>query len=271
MKPADYHLHTPLCRHAEGLPVDYAQVAMAAGLDEIGIADHNPSPTLQDDWRMGLDDFPYYLDMVAAAMDSVPAQGGPTIRIGMECDWFPAERPWLEKLSTLAPWDYLIGSVHYIAPDWDFDNPKWIGRIPRYGIEATWELYWKCYEQAVRSQLFDIMGHPDLVKKFGHRPEGDLRRYYEPVIMALVETNVAIEINTAGWRKDCNEQYPAREFLELAALAGVPLVVSSDAHQPSETGHRFDDALRVAAESGFTRLARFHNRRRSFHPIEVTL
>jgi histidinol-phosphatase (PHP family) len=170
-------------------------------------------------------------------------------------------------LATAAPWDYLIGSVHYIAPDWDVDNPKWIGRIDANGVDETWALYWKCYEQAVRSGLFDIMGHPDLVKKFGHRPAGDLRRFYDPVVMALAETGAAIELNTAGWRKDCAEAYPSRAFLERAALAGIPLVISSDAHAPGETGHRFQEAVQLAAESGFTSLARFEKRRRTLHPL----
>ena len=39
---ADYHTHTPLCRHAEGNPVDYAKRAIEIGLDEIGFSDHSP-------------------------------------------------------------------------------------------------------------------------------------------------------------------------------------------------------------------------------------
>lgn len=269
MIPADYHTHNRLCRHAIGDPLDYARAAAAAGLDEIGLSDHNPSAALDDGWRMGMDEFPLYLDLAARAIETSASEGGPVVRLGLECDWLATERPWLERLSSLAPWDYLIGSVHYIAPGWDVDNPRWIGRIGETGVRETWELYWKCYEEAVRSGLFDIMGHPDLVKKFGHRPPGDLRRYYEPVILALAETGVAIELNTAGWRKECAEAYPAREFLELAALAGVPLVISSDAHTPDEVGHRFADAINWAEESGFTRLARFANRRRTLHPISV--
>ncbi len=34
--PPDYHMHTPLCRHAVGEPHAYAARAVAAGLTEIG-------------------------------------------------------------------------------------------------------------------------------------------------------------------------------------------------------------------------------------------
>ena len=98
----------------------------------------------------------------------------------------------------MADWDYLIGSVHYIAPGWDVDNPKWIGRFRARPVEDIWALYWKASERCIRSGLFDFVAHPDLAKKFGFRPEGDLRRYYELAITALAETGTGFEINTAG-------------------------------------------------------------------------
>ena len=79
-----------------------------------------------------------------------------------------------------------------------------------------------------------FVAHPDLPKKVGFRPAGDVRRYYEPAVAALAETSAPFEINTAGWRKDCREQYPAREFLDLAHTAGIPLLINSDAHAVAE-------------------------------------
>ncbi len=266
-RPADYHMHTPLCRHAEGWPVEYAAAARKCGLDEIGISEHAPSQNLNDDWRMTTGDIPEYLERVAAAMEDAARQGGPVVRLGMECDWWPSDRSWLEQLTESAPWDYLIGSVHYISDGWDVDNPKWVGRINETGIRETWELYWKACREAVASGLFDILGHADLVKKFGHRPDGDLCRYYDPVIEALLDTDTALEINTAGWRKVCDEQYPASLFLERAAVAGVPLVISSDAHAPSEVGSDFDRAIVLARNCGFQETCRFTRRQRTTVPL----
>jgi len=51
--PADYHMHTPLCHHATGEPVDYARHASELGLTEIGFSDHSPMPRDDfDNWRM---------------------------------------------------------------------------------------------------------------------------------------------------------------------------------------------------------------------------
>ena len=237
--PADYHLHTPLCHHATGAPTDYARAALARGLDEIGFADHNPMPEHFDDWRMSIDDLPRYLDLVAEAREQFPQL---TIRLGLECDFIPGYEWWIEKLANEKEWDYLIGSVHYIGPGWDVDNPKHISRFQSQSVEEIWNLYWSSYVKCIESELFDFVAHPDLPKKFGHRPSGDLRRYYEPAIAALHQHGIAFEINTAGLRKPANEMYPAREFLELGAKAGVPIVINSDAHSPAELTAGFDFA-----------------------------
>ena len=72
--PADYHLHTPLCRHATGWPVDYARRALEQGLPEIGFSDHSPMPQLFDDWRMLDSEFPRYLEAVEEARAACPVR-----------------------------------------------------------------------------------------------------------------------------------------------------------------------------------------------------
>ena len=258
-KLADYHTHTPLCRHATGKPVEYARQAARIGLGEIGFSDHSPAAQDGfDDWRMLLEEFPEYLEGVEAARQAVPEI---TVRLGLEVDYLEHGEAWIEELSGMAPYDYLIGSVHYIAPGWDIDHPKWIGRWSGIAeIEEIWTAYWRLYTLCAGSGYFDFLAHPDLPKKFDHKPEGDLRRFYEPAIEAASSSGTAIEINTSGWHKDCAEQYPARQFLELMNAAGVPLVVSSDAHAPGDVGRDFEKAVCLALDTGFTHSARFEKR-----------
>lgn len=261
---ADYHLHTPLCHHATGAPVDYARVALEKGLPEIGFADHNPMPERFDDWRMDLEELPRYLELVQTAREKYPQL---PIRLGLECDYIAGQESWIEKLAGRAEWDYLIGSVHYLAPGWDVDNPKWIGRFQELPVAEIWAAYWKIYEQCIRSGLFDFVAHPDLPKKFGFRPEGDLRKFYEPSIRALAETNVAVEINTAGLRKPVQELYPSRDFLGMAHAANVPLLINSDAHAPEEVGADFASAAALARSVGYREAVRFQRRQRTFVPL----
>lgn len=254
---ADYHTHTPLCHHACGTPVDYVRAALACGLEEIGFADHNPMPQPFDDWRMDLADLPRYLELVEEARVSFPQI---PVRLGLECDFIPGQEPWIEKLAGMASWDYLIGSVHYIAPGWAVDDPKHLSRFTDRPTEEIWALYWKAFEQCVRSRLFDFVAHPDLVKKFGFRPSGDLRCFYEPAIAALAETCTPMEINTAGLRKEVREIYPALEFLTMAREAGVRILINSDAHAPEEVGADFDAAAELAKQAGYSEVLRFEKR-----------
>lgn len=263
--PADYHTHTPLCRHATGTPEEFVAAALAAGLDELGISDHAPAANEPfDDWRMLKADLPAYHDWIARARAAAPPQLA--VRAGLECDWLPGCEPWIESLRASAPWDYLIGAVHYLG-DWDFDNPKWLGRWSTTDVEQVWSHYWQTYATMAGSGLFDILAHPDLVKKFSHRPGGDLRRFYEPAIEAAAAAGVAIELNTAGWHKPCAEAYPAPSFLAMACQAGIPLVISSDAHAPGEVARDFTAAATLARAAGYTHTATFHHGRRAAEPL----
>src|SRR5664280_2408576 len=63
--PADYHMHTPLCRHATGEPGEYAARAVVVGLTEIGFSDHSPMRRDDfDDWRMRFDQLDEYVGKV---------------------------------------------------------------------------------------------------------------------------------------------------------------------------------------------------------------
>ena len=259
--PANYHTHTPLCRHAEGEPEAYVDAALAAGLTEYGISDHAPQiPEPYDDWRMLEGELPEYFRWIERARSH--AAGRIPVRCGLECDWLEGCEPWIAQLAARHDWDYLIGSVHYLG-DWDFDNPKWLGtRWAESDVEDVWSRYWTTYTRMAESGLFDILGHPDLVKKFAHRPAGDLARFYEPVIDAIAASGSAIELNTAGWHKPCAEAYPAPAFLELACSAGIPLVISSDAHAPEEMGRDFQKAIALAKAAGYRETLLFEKRRR---------
>jgi histidinol-phosphatase (PHP family) len=263
--PADYHTHTPLCHHAEGEPEAFIDAALAAEVTEYGISDHAPAiPEPFDDWRMSEADLPSYFEWIERARTH--AAGRLSVRAGLECDWLEGCENWIADLAGRYPWDYLIGSVHYLDA-WDFDNPKWLGRWAESDVDHVWKHYWEAYERMAASGLFDILGHPDLVKKFSYRPEGDLSRYYEPVISTIAKSGSAIELNTAGWHKPCAEAYPEPRFLELAADAGIPLVISSDSHAPSEVARDFSKAIELAKSAGFRETLLFEKRKSKPEPF----
>jgi histidinol-phosphatase (PHP family) len=112
--------------------------------------------------------------------------------------------------------------------------------------------------------LFDLIGHADLPKKFGFRPQRDCRTLFDVFLKAAAGAGCAIELNTAGLRKDCREIYPGRALLERAHSAGIPITFGSDAHAPAEVGLNFADALDLARAVGYRESCRFSRRQRRF-------
>jgi histidinol-phosphatase (PHP family) len=263
--PADYHLHTPLCRHAVGEPVDYARRAVELGLTEIGFSDHSPMARDDfDDWRMAARQLDDYVAKVRLARETFPQL---TIRLALEVDYLPGQEDWIRELAARHPWDYFIGSVHYVSDTWAIDNPAKLSEWKQRDAFEVWTIYFERLTRAARSRLFQIIGHADLPKKFGVRPAQDCRPLYKNFVNAAAEAGCAIELNTAGLRKECREIYPCAELLQLAWRKGVPITFGSDAHAPEEVGMNFAEAVALARSAGYTETCRFTRRQHEFIPF----
>jgi len=130
-----------------------------------------------------------------------------------------------------------------------------------------WSAYFDRLTLAAETGLFEIIGHPDLPKKFGHRPQRDCTPLYRRFLAAAKKHQCALDVNTAGLRKPCNEIYPSRQLLELACQAGVPITFGSDAHAPGEVGMDFASAIALARGIGYNESCRFAQRHRELAPI----
>ena len=259
--PADYHIHTPLCRHASGEPVEYAARACAIGLEEIGFADHSPMRRDDfDDWRMRFDQLGEYVEKVRKAQRDFPML---SIKLGLEIDYLPDDVEWAKELAALHPWDYLIGSVHYISDSWAIDNPEEISKWRGRDVMEIWTTYFDRLTAMVETGIFDIVGHADLPKKFGIYPREDCAPLFERFLEAMRRKNTVLDVNTAGLRKECREIYPSPKFLKFAAEKKVPITFGSDAHKPEEVGMDFEKAVQLAKDAGYTHYCRFLRRNRA--------
>lgn len=260
----DCHVHTARCGHAVGTPAEYVAAAADSGLDVIAITDHLPFPGGHEPgYCMADDELPAYVAEVDALRAAPP--DGLKVLLGVEADWCCGVGDRLEALAG-ADLDVVLGSVHMLD-GWAFDDPDLVARYERTDVDALWARYFEVYADAAASGLFDVMAHPDLVKKFGYLPSRDPQPLYRRVADALASSGVAIEVNTAGWRKPCAEAYPSLALLREFQLAGVPATVGSDAHAPAEVGYRWKDAADLLREAGYDRVVYFQGRR----PIERRL
>jgi histidinol-phosphatase (PHP family) len=271
----DYHVHlrpddldAAAARYFTTANADrYREVASERGIAELGVAEHVHRFTQSLDvwghpwWRRNAhDDLDAYCEFVREETD---------LRLGIEADFVPGAEDRIANLLDGRPWDYVVGSVHFLR-DAALDLDEWDVWDAGDDPDRVWRRYFETIAESARSGLYDIVAHPDLVKFWGGerpRPEGDLRRFYEPAVEAFAETGVAVEVSTAGWRKPVGELYPAPAFLEMVVEAGCPIALSSDAHVPEDLGYRYDDAVDLLARLGVGELCVFESRERRLDPI----
>ena len=251
----DYHLHTRLT-DGTGEPRDYARVAVERGLDEIGCSDHAPLAGRETDWTMKTSDLATYVGWVREAQQEFPQL---PIKLGLEVDYLPGCETWVRELATMYPWDYFLGSVHYLG---EFPVDRSAQDWKDQDVDARWREYFARWTEAAGSRLFDSLAHPDLPKKFGFRPSVDFAPVYREALRVAANAGVAIEISTGGLRKPCREIYPSEAFLRLARELNVPITLGSDAHIPEDTGADFDKAIVLAQACGYDSICRFTQRRR---------
>ena len=270
----DYHLHlrpdedgTEAARYFTAENVDrYLEAAEEAGVGELGVSEHvyrfRDALAL---WR-----HPFWeeqaRDELAAYCEFVRTT---PLRLGIEVDFVPGSEDRTAALIDGHDFDYVIGSVHFIG-DVAVDHDAYDAWAAEADPERIWRRYFETLAEAARSGLFDVIAHPDLVKVWGSArpvPDRDPRYFYEPAVEAIAETDVAVEVSTAGLRKPIGELYPSRGLAEMCVDAGAPFSLSSDAHLPEHVGFEYDRALEFLDDLGVTEIAVFDRRRRRLEPV----
>jgi histidinol-phosphatase (PHP family) len=274
----DYHMHLERGPWTLEWLQRFVETARARGVTEIGFSEH---PHRFRQWRT------MYPQNVASWVDErctervdsylrlieEARRAGLPVKLGIEWDYFPGNEAQIEGALRSYPWDYAIGSVHWLPPQerdgrwWDFDNlsraAEWQGR----DVLDAYRRYFRLIAEAARTRLFDWIGHADVIKVCGYRPDEDITDLYEAAVKAFAASGVCVEINTAGWRKPVGEVYPAPPFLRACRRAGVPLLINSDAHLPEDVGRDFDRAAALAREAGYAEVATFSARSRRMVPL----
>ncbi|HEY8449160.1 MAG TPA: histidinol-phosphatase, partial [Bacillota bacterium] len=220
----DYHLHLEeddvigLCRYEPERIAVYWGMARQRGIHEIGISEHahrfpefrevmrhllEPEPVAGAWWLA--DQFNQPLLRYIDAVTEAKTRGLP-VKLGIEVDYLPGCERSVRAILARYPWDYVIGSVHFLDA-WAIDVGPQYG-WPEVDVDEAYRAYFRRLQQAARCGLFDVLAHPDLIKKFGHRPSFDLGPLYDEVVATLATAGVAVELSTAGWRKPVGEPYP---------------------------------------------------------------
>lgn len=184
---------------------------------------------------------------------------GMPVYLGIEMDWLPGKADILRDFLAPYDWDIVLGSVHYIG-SFGIDDPQFLFEWERRDIAETWASYAALMRDLAESGLADVLTHPDVLKKQGHRP-ADETPLHTAIIEGARSTGAAIELNTNGLRR-CDEIFPALPLVQRAREAGLAITLASDAHEPKYVGHSFDEAAAWARSGGYDEASYFVHRRR---------
>jgi histidinol-phosphatase (PHP family) len=271
----DYHVHlrpddletTPAAEFfTEDNAARYRNAADEAGIEELGVSEHihrfTDALQIWDHpfWReQARDDLTAYCEFVRTT----------DLRLGIEMDFVPGREDRISNLLDAHDFDYVVGSVHFVRHN-AVDHRVWDIWDELGDPDRVWAAYFESLAAAARSGLFDILAHPDLVKVWGEErptPTRDVRFLYEPVVEAVADSGIAVEVSTAGYRKPVREIYPAPAFAEMCIDAGAVFALSSDAHEPENIGYEYDRAIEEMRGWGVSELAVFQRRERSLEEL----
>ncbi|MCF7837160.1 MAG: histidinol-phosphatase HisJ family protein [Candidatus Marinimicrobia bacterium] len=259
--PFDSHTHTWLCKHAHGTPADYARMARARGLPGIYVTDHVPTPNaFQGEVRMTNEQFTQYLDMVAAAQAEF---GAAYCRLGIEADYYPGCEDWLPDWLAAQPFDLVLGSIHYVT-GWNvMGQPP-----PTEDTAALWRDYFAQVATLARTGWYDVVAHLDVPKRWRAALPADwITTLAGPALEALAANDMAVELNTSGFRHPINEIYPAADLLAALRARGIGIVFGSDAHHPEQVGTGFQRALALARAVGYREYRVYRQRTYTLEPL----
>ncbi len=261
----DYHIHTKRCRHACGEDREYVEAALEKGLQEMGFADHvprfyePPSPDVKVTERgMTHEELEDYVETVFKLRHQyweIP------IKLGLEVDFVPGWEKETEAITTQFPWDYIIGSVHFIS-EWSYG---YIANEKGHGPEEVYPVYFDRVAQAAESGLFDILAHVDLPKRTFPRLDSELMaELHQALAIRLGKAGAVIELNTYGIRGSKLGDvgiYPDPGLLSLCRQQGVRVTLGSDAHRPKDVGADFERATELLTSVGYQEIVVFNNRK----------
>lgn len=255
------HTHSRYCDGA-GDVQDYVEAALAAGLPALGASGHAPVPW-PTDYAMPLDRLPAYVAEVQRLRGAYA--GRIDVYLGLELDYRPGVMAFYRDTLAPYPFDYLIGSVHYVG---ELDDRPWAFEAsPGVFADGVRRLYggftrrlvadyYALVREAAQVPEVSILGHIDRLKMYnvGDRYFSEDAAWYrdavEETLAAIAASGKIVELNTSGWRKANPSPFPSPWIARRCAELGIPMCLSGDSHMPQQVTYRFREGAALLRDAG---------------------
>lgn len=221
----NFHTHNYLCGHAVGNVCDYVKVAVEHNYKTIGISDHFAS---HNDRNSPYIDFDTIDAEYLPQFDEAEMLYGDKIAIykGAEVAYYEGNYRYYSMLRDKL--DYLVMGQHGYVLNGMRKNSFFDGNDERNVIA-----YCNHSVTALKTGLFDIFAHPDLI--FYNNPVVTRRmeEAFDFMIKTAVEQRVVLELNANGIR-NARFSYPTDLLVDCCKKYNARVIVSSDCHNPRE-------------------------------------
>lgn len=282
----DYHMHFEYLEYTEEDMKRFAKTAQKRGITQLGITEHTHGfkefkdiyfnevnvgnselGNRQRGWLEGDRKFFRTLEEYVEFIEKMKKKGYP-VKLGIEVCYFPGREEEIKRILEPYPWDFIMASVHFIE-GWAFDLSDVKEEFNHHNLVTLYQKYSDHLVSLSKSGCYDIIGHPYSLLCYGHYPNEDLSQMYNSTAAEIAKYGTHIEINTGIlYRYPAKKMTPPEPFLKACQTAGVPITLSSDAHQPEDVGRHIDDAIQFALKCGYTSYSMFEKRRRQTQPLK---
>lgn len=226
--------------------------AIAKGMTSIGFSDHSYTD-FDLTYCIKKEAIPSYIAEVRA----LGAEYADRIEVylGLELDGY-------SELENREDFDYLIGDCHYVpTPDGRKSVDHSVGCFVDIGENyfggdyiAFAKKYYETYAQRIPIIRPDVLGHFDLVTKFGYIDQSSpaYRTAALEALVASLEVCPIVEVNTGAIARGLRrEPYPADFLLKEIKARGGKLTLSSDSHNSDNLIFFFDECKEILRANGF--------------------
>ncbi len=259
----DFHMHSTVSFDGHDAPEQMVQAAAAMGLKEICFTDHIDYEQGAKEQTMVFDTRRYREAYERLTHPEV------LIRRGMEFGMSPDNVEIFQKDLQRFPFDFVLGSVHFVDDLDVYFQPYWEGKT----IHEAEERYLQETLACVRAhEDFDVLAHLTYISKCrahpGPRPVPyeEHRELLDEILRTLAQKGKGMEMNTSGVDR-CGDFLPyAPYFRRFKELGGQIVTIGSDAHTASRVGQYSDRACEILKDI-FGYVCTFEGRKPIFHKL----
>lgn len=269
----DTHIHTEYSTDSNTKVVEQINRAENTGLKGLCITDHMDYDFPENALEHPVDGTPFQFDVdtYIEHLQQLKGKSHITLLTGVECGLQTGSSVISKnkKLVSDYDWDYIIGSLHLVNAKDPYYPSFWENKEP---TQCITEYFQTVLTNIQRFSEFDSLGHLDYIVRYAPATysyvPADFREILEEILTFIIRKDIALEVNTSGWKTSGRCQNPHFDILKIyTALGGELITIGSDAHTPEYISYRFSDLPDMLKSIGLRQYCVFQKRKPMFFDL----